>query len=72
MAAKQPTVVFFPEGAYGPKNNCLGIGSVLKRRGARVVFVIEESFAGASDFDTAGSTSSGNVAGYLIGTSGNC
>jgi MGT family glycosyltransferase len=41
------TVVFFPEGAYGPTNNCVGIGQVLRRRGHRVVFVIEESFAGA-------------------------
>ncbi|HKP21148.1 MAG TPA: hypothetical protein VJT68_06500, partial [Thermoleophilaceae bacterium] len=40
------TVVFFPEGAYGPTNNCIGIGQVLRRRGHRVVFVIEESFAG--------------------------
>ena len=40
------TVVFFPEGAYGPTNNCIGIGHVLRRRGHRVVFVIEESFEG--------------------------
>jgi UDP:flavonoid glycosyltransferase YjiC (YdhE family) len=40
------TVVFFPEGAYGPTNNCVGIGNVLKARGHRVVFVVEESFAG--------------------------
>ena len=40
------TVVFFPEGAFGPTNNCVGIGEVLRRRGHRVVFVIEESFAG--------------------------
>jgi MGT family glycosyltransferase len=40
------TVVFFPEGAHGPTNNCIGIGNVLKERGFRVVFVIEESFAG--------------------------
>jgi MGT family glycosyltransferase len=40
------TIVFFPEGAYGPTNNCIGIGQVLRRRGHRVVFVIEESFAG--------------------------
>jgi len=40
------TVVFFPEGAYGPTNNCVGIGQVLLERGHRVVFVIEESFAG--------------------------
>ena len=41
------TVVFFPEGAYGPTNNCVGIGQVLRDRGHRVVFVIEESFAGS-------------------------
>jgi MGT family glycosyltransferase len=40
------TVVFFPEGAFGPTNNCVGIGRVLLERGARVVFVVEESFAG--------------------------
>jgi len=42
----RPTVVFFPEGAYGPTNNCVGIGQVLQARRARVVFVVEESFAG--------------------------
>jgi MGT family glycosyltransferase len=40
------TIVFFPEGAYGPTNNCVGIGQVLSERGHRVVFVVEESFAG--------------------------
>jgi MGT family glycosyltransferase len=40
------TVVFFPEGAFGPTNNCVGIGQVLRERGHRVVFVVEESFAG--------------------------
>jgi UDP:flavonoid glycosyltransferase YjiC (YdhE family) len=40
------TIVFFPEGAFGPTNNCVGIGQVLKERGHRVVFVVEESFAG--------------------------
>jgi MGT family glycosyltransferase len=40
------TVVFFPEGAFGPTNNCVGIGDVLGRRGHRVVFIVEESFAG--------------------------
>lgn len=44
--SRPPTVVFFPEGAYGPTNNCVGIGDVLRRRGVRVIFVIEESFAG--------------------------
>jgi UDP:flavonoid glycosyltransferase YjiC (YdhE family) len=40
------TIVFFPEGAYGPTNNCVGIGQVLRERGHRVVFIVEESFAG--------------------------
>jgi UDP:flavonoid glycosyltransferase YjiC (YdhE family) len=40
------TIVFFPESAYGPTNNCVGIGNVLRDRGHRVVFVLEESFAG--------------------------
>jgi MGT family glycosyltransferase len=40
------TIVFFPEGAFGPTNNCVGIGNVLQQRGHRVVFVVEESFAG--------------------------
>ena len=40
------TIVFFPEGAYGPTNNCVGIGQVLRARGHRVVFIVEESFAG--------------------------
>jgi MGT family glycosyltransferase len=41
------TIVFFPESAYGPTNNCIGIGDVLRRRGHRVVFIVEEPFAGA-------------------------
>jgi len=40
------TIVFFPEGAFGPTNNCVGIGQVLRARGHRVVFIVEESFAG--------------------------
>jgi MGT family glycosyltransferase len=40
------TIVFFPEGAHGPTNNCAGIGAVLRERGHRVVFILEESFAG--------------------------
>jgi MGT family glycosyltransferase len=46
MADAARTIVFFPEGAYGPTNNCVGIGDVLRRRGHRVVFIVEESFAG--------------------------
>ncbi|HEX4753188.1 MAG TPA: nucleotide disphospho-sugar-binding domain-containing protein [Solirubrobacterales bacterium] len=46
MSERASTIVFFPEGAFGPTNNCVGIGDVLRRRGHRVVFIIEESFAG--------------------------
>src|SRR5262245_44575878 len=45
-SAADKTIVFFPEGAFGPTNNCVGIGDVLRRRGHRIVFVVEESFAG--------------------------
>jgi len=43
---RKRTVVFFPEGAFGPTNNCVGIGDVLREKGYDVVFVVEESFAG--------------------------
>jgi MGT family glycosyltransferase len=46
MTGEPRTIAFFPEGAYGPTNNCVGIGDVLRRRGHRVVFIVEESFAG--------------------------
>ncbi|GIU91103.1 MAG: glycosyl transferase family 1 [Acidimicrobiia bacterium] len=40
------TIVFFPEAAYGPTNNCVGIGKVLLDRGHRVVFAAEASYKG--------------------------
>jgi UDP:flavonoid glycosyltransferase YjiC (YdhE family) len=46
VADARRTIVFFPEGAFGPTNNCIGIGQVLAARGHRVVFIVEESFAG--------------------------
>ncbi len=46
VAEQARTIVFFPEGAQGPTNNCVGIGDVLRSRGHRVVFIIEESFKG--------------------------
>ncbi|MCW3818135.1 glycosyl transferase [Micromonospora sp. DR5-3] len=42
----QLTVLFMPESAYGPTNNCIGIGDVLRRRGHRVVFAAEASWRG--------------------------
>ena len=40
------TVVFMPESAYGPTNNCIGIGKLLEQRGHRVVFAAEASWRG--------------------------
>ena len=40
------TIVFMPESAYGPTNNCIGIGKVLEQRGHRVVFAAEASWKG--------------------------
>ena len=46
MPTRPLTVLFMPESAYGPTNNCIGIGDVLRRRGHRVVFAAEASWAG--------------------------
>src|SRR6201989_562792 len=46
MSPETRTVVFFPEGAFGPTNNCVGIGAVLRRRGHRAVFIVEGPLAG--------------------------
>jgi MGT family glycosyltransferase len=46
MMAQPLTILFMPESAYGPTNNCIGIGDVLRRRGHRVVFAAEASWAG--------------------------
>jgi MGT family glycosyltransferase len=43
---RQLTVLFMPESAYGPTNNCIGIGNELLRRGHRVVFAAEASWQG--------------------------
>jgi MGT family glycosyltransferase len=40
------TFLFMPESAYGPTNNCVGIGNVLLQRGHRVVFAAEASWRG--------------------------
>lgn len=40
------TVLFMPESAYGPTNNCIGIGDILLKRGHRVVFAAEASWKG--------------------------
>lgn len=46
MSERPLTILFMPESAYGPTNNCIGIGDVLRRRGHRVVFAAEASWLG--------------------------
>ncbi|HEX5823104.1 MAG TPA: nucleotide disphospho-sugar-binding domain-containing protein [Candidatus Limnocylindrales bacterium] len=46
MMAQPLTVLFMPESAFGPTNNCIGIGDVLRRRGHRIVFAAEASWQG--------------------------
>ncbi|TDQ55266.1 glycosyltransferase [Actinorugispora endophytica] len=46
MADQKLTVLFLPESAYGPTNNCIGIGDILLKRGHRVVFAAESSWKG--------------------------
>jgi UDP:flavonoid glycosyltransferase YjiC (YdhE family) len=46
MGGERLTIVFMPESAYGPTNNCIGIGKVLEQRGHRVVFAAEASWRG--------------------------
>jgi MGT family glycosyltransferase len=46
MPTGPKTFLFMPESAYGPTNNCVGIGNVLTQRGHRVVFAAEASWRG--------------------------
>ncbi len=46
MSQDRLTIVFMPESAYGPTNNCIGIGKILEQRGHRVVFAAEASWRG--------------------------
>ena len=46
MSERPLTILFMPESAYGPTNNCLGIGDVRRRRGHRVVVAAEASWKG--------------------------
>ncbi len=46
MTQRPLTILFMPESAYGPTNNCIGIADVLRRRGHRVVFAAEASWQG--------------------------
>ncbi|MFZ0322982.1 MAG: glycosyltransferase [Actinomycetes bacterium] len=46
MSDRPLTVLFMPESAYGPTNQCIGVGDILRRRGHRVVFAAEASWRG--------------------------
>jgi MGT family glycosyltransferase len=46
MPTGPKTFLFMPESAYGPTNNCVGIGNILRQRGHRVVFAAEASWRG--------------------------
>lgn len=40
------TIMFWPESAYGPTNQCIGLAAVLRDRGHTIVFAAESSWAG--------------------------
>ena len=46
MTNDKLTILFMPESAYGPTNQCIGLGYRLKQAGHRVVFAAEASWAG--------------------------
>ncbi|ANI42780.1 glycosyltransferase [Mycolicibacterium vaccae] len=43
---KPLTIMFWPESAYGPTNQCIGVAAKLRERGHRIVFAAESSWAG--------------------------
>jgi MGT family glycosyltransferase len=40
------TIMFWPESAYGPTNQCVGLAAILRDRGHTIVFAAESSWAG--------------------------
>ena len=46
MASEALTIMFWPESAYGPTNQCIGLAAILRERGHRIVFAAESSWAG--------------------------
>lgn len=46
MSNKQKTIAFFPEGAYGPALNSVGIAQACRDLGYRAVFIRDPGFAG--------------------------
>ena len=45
-SARPLIVLFFPYICHGPMNQCIGMGDVLRRRGHRVVIVVNEAWKG--------------------------
>ena len=45
-SSKPLTIMFWPESAYGPTNQCIGLAAILRDRGHRIVFAAESSWAG--------------------------
>ena len=37
------TIMFWPESAYGPTNQCIGLAAILRDRGHTIVFAAESS-----------------------------
>ncbi|QMW64877.1 glycosyl transferase [Mumia sp. ZJ1417] len=46
MTDRALTILFMPESAYGPTNQCVGLGDILLGRGHKVVFAAEASWKG--------------------------
>jgi hypothetical protein len=40
------TILFFPYLCHGPVNQCIGMGDVLRRRGHRVIMVVNDAWEG--------------------------
>jgi UDP:flavonoid glycosyltransferase YjiC (YdhE family) len=40
------TIMVWPESAYGPTNQCIGLAAILRDRGHTIVFAAESSWAG--------------------------
>ncbi|UXA15978.1 glycosyltransferase [Mycobacterium sp. SMC-4] len=46
MTKQALTIMFWPESAYGPTNQCIGVAAKLRARGHTIVFAAESSWAG--------------------------
>ena len=44
QASNPLTILFFPFGCYGPINQCIALGDILRRRGHRIVIVVDRTW----------------------------